>query len=440
MRSFLLTNPRSCVIFCLFAAQLLFVGGQRDWPDDMKIRAHAFSEVCAAKETGGQLAVGKSQDVDSSADTRVGIVLEKPSEGHFVELPDGTFMVPYVERIPGTTVEFTMLPIPGGKFTMGSPESEAGRNDDEGPQVEVMIEPFWMGKHEITWQEYQKYMKMESLYAEFHAQGKRYPADDKLDGLDVITAPSSLYDSSFTYAAGGEPRQAAATISQFAAKQYTKWLSLMLNDFYRLPYEAEWEYACRAGTTTMYYFGDDPDELEDHAWIFENSDDCRQEVGKKRPNPWGLHDMYGNVAEWVLDQYSAEGYRHIQGASVSVKESFNKPTKVDPRVVRGGSYLSEPDECRSASRLASEKAWRSSDPNIPQSPWWYTDEPATGVGFRIVRPFMEVSREEKESFWSADVERILYEAKSRIEDNGRGKFGTVDPKLPDDIRSLQGEK
>jgi formylglycine-generating enzyme required for sulfatase activity len=371
---------------------------------------------------------------------RMGISSEKPSSGQFVELSDGTFMVPYTEKIPGTSVEFTMVPIPGGKFMLGSPESEGDRSDDEGPQVEVTVEPFWMGKYEVTWEEYQKYMKMETLYTQFHALGKRCPIDDEVEGLDAITAPSSLYDPSFTFAAGGDPRQPAATISQFAAKQYTKWLSLMLDDFYRLPYEAEWEYACRAGTTTAYYFGDDPDELEDHAWIFENSDDSRQDVGQKKANPWGLFDMYGNVAEWALDQYSEDGYTHIKGNSVTAKESFNKPKTVDPRVVRGGSYLSEPDECRSASRLGSEKSWRGSDPNIPQSPWWYTDEPATGVGFRLLRPLNELSREEKESFWSADVERIMYEARSRIQDNGRGKFGTVDPQLPEDIKSLSERK
>ena len=381
-----------------------------------------------------------TQDSIPRKDERLGIAMVKPKEGLFVELADGRFMVPYTEKIPGTDVEFVMIPVAGGKFKIGSPESEEGRSEDEGPQVEIGVDPFWMGKYEVTWAEYQKYMKMEALYTQLHALGKRLPIEHEVSGLDAITAPSSLYDPSFTFSAGGEPKQPAATISQFAAKQYTKWLSLMLGDFYRLPYEAEWEYACRAGTTTPYYFGDDPDELEDHAWIFENSDDSRQDVGQKKPNPWGLYDMYGNVAEWVLDQYSEKGYQHIQSDSVTVKDSFNKPTTVDPRVVRGGSYLSEPEECRSASRLGSEKDWRSSDPNIPQSPWWYTDEPATGVGFRLLRPLNEVAREEKEMFWSADVERIMYEAKSRIQDNGRGKFGTVDPQLPEDIRALEQNK
>lgn len=377
-----------------------------------------------------------SQDVDEDkviSLSRPGISDQRPAAGPFVDLGDGTFMVPYTATIPGTDVEYTMIPIPGGKFTFGSPESESDRNDDEGPQVEVSVEPFWMGKCEVTWAEYKKYMQMDEIFLRLHEIGKREPSD--VNGLDVITAPSNLYDPSFTYADGGEPDQPAATISQFAAKQYTKWLSLMSGDFYRLPFEAEWEYACRAGTTTAYYFGDDPSDLDDHAWYVENCDQ-RQPVGQKLANPWGLHDMYGNVAEWVLDQYSEDGYTHIDGDSVSVEQSFRKPTEIYPRVVRGGHYLSFEEECRSAARMASENSWRDADPNRPQSPWWYTDEPATGVGFRLLRPLKQISRNEMESFWNADVERIMFEAQDRIENNGRGRFGTVDLNLPKDIKEL----
>lgn len=376
------------------------------------------------------VSIGKQDEVQT---TPLGISTSKPEEGPFVELQDGTYMVPYSILIPGTDVEFTMIPIPAGKFTMGSPESESDRSESEGPQFEVQVQPFWMGKHEVTWAEYKRYMQMDDLFRRLHEIGKRTVSD--VSAFDVITAPSSLYDPSFTYGDGGDPDQPAATITQFAAKQYTKWLSLMTGDFYRLPYEAEWEYACRAGTTTAYYFGDDSADLEDHAWYVENCDE-RQPVGRKLPNPWGLHDMYGNVAEWVLDEFSPEGYTHISGDSLQVENTFRQPKEVDPRVVRGGHYLAFEDECRSASRLGSEKKWRDDDPNTPKSPWWYTNEPATGVGFRLLRPLQAPTREQQDSFWKADVERIIYEAKARIEDNGRGRFGTVDPQLPQEIQQL----
>jgi formylglycine-generating enzyme required for sulfatase activity len=311
---------------------------------------------------------------------RLGIAVEKPAEQPFVELPDGKFMVPYTTTISGTDVEFTMIPIPGGKFMMGSPETEEDRFENEGPQFEVSVDPFWMGKYEVTWAEYQKYMMMDDLFRRLHSKGLRIMKDEH--DVDGITAPSSLYDPSFTYEAGEERDQPAATITQFAAKQYTKWLSLMADDFYRLPLESEWEYACRAGTTTAYYFGDDPEELEDHAWFIENSDEERHAVGELKPNPWGLYDMYGNVAEWVLDKYNEDGYPPIDGKSVTAAESFKRPTELYPRTVRGGAWVLDPEYCRSAARLGSHKSWRANDPNIPKSPWWYTDEPGTGIGFR----------------------------------------------------------
>ena len=104
---------------------------------------------------------------------RLGIASKKPATGVFVELPDGTFMIPYTTTIPGTDVEFTMIPIRGGNFKMGSPESEDDRGDDEGPQFEVTVDPFWMGKYEVTWGEYQKYMKMDDLFRRLHVKGLR---------------------------------------------------------------------------------------------------------------------------------------------------------------------------------------------------------------------------------------------------------------------------
>jgi formylglycine-generating enzyme required for sulfatase activity len=365
---------------------------------------------------------------------RVGIQSDKPTEQPFVELPDGKFMVPYTAKIPGTSVEYQMIPIRGGKFTMGSPDSEEDRRDDEGSQFEVTVKPFWMGKYEVTWAEYKKYMQMDKIFKALQGKGLRNVTEE--NQVDGITAPSSLYDPSFTFEAGEEPDQPAASMTQFAAKQYTKWLSLASEDFYRLPTEAEWEYACRAGTTTAFYFGDDADDLEDNAWYYENADEERHTVGEFPPNPWGLYDMYGNVAEWVLDAYNEEGYPH--SGSITAEEAFVKPTKLYPRVVRGGSWELEPEDCRSAARLAShDKDWRSEDPNFPKSPWWFTDTPGLGVGFRLLRPLdVPDSRDAKEAVWSADIEEIMDDAKNRIDQNGRGAFGVVDPGLAKDIGEL----
>jgi formylglycine-generating enzyme required for sulfatase activity len=369
---------------------------------------------------------GLAQDAASES---LGIVRTQPAEGPFVAI-DGGFMVPYKARIPGTEIDFEMIPIAGGKFTMGSSEEEEDRIADEGPQFEVALEPFWMGKCEVTWVEYRRFMLLHDIFKKFEGAGIRKVGDDR--GIDVVTAPSSLYDPSFTFQAGSEDRGPAATMTQFAAKQYTKWLSLTSETFYRLPTEAEWEYACRAGTTTRYSFGDDADQLGEYAWYDDNSDGNRHPVGEKRPNPWGLYDMHGNVAEWVLDAYAEDGYARFAGQPQTSETAFNRPTKLYPRVVRGGSFDLAAEDCRCAARLGSEdRDWKEEDPNFPKSPWWYTTEPATGVGFRLLRPLqVPPAREEQEFYWKADVPSIQNDAISRVRQEGRGALGIVDPELP----------
>ena len=297
-------------------------------------------------------------------------------------------MKPYKQTITGTDVSFEMLPIPGGTFTMGSPEDEADRYTDESPQREVKIEPFWMGKCEVTWDEYDIWsfsldQKIRKL------RGVEPTEQDKK--ADAVTRPTPPYtDMTFSMGHDGFP---AICMTQLAAKTYCKWLSEKTGHYYRLPTEAEWEYACRAGTTTAFSFGDDPENIGDYAWYGDNSDDQYQKVGKKKPNPWGLHDMHGNVNEWVLDQYQ-ETYpapdKSVQGPLPS---PLVVATKLYPRVVRGGSWEDDPADLRSATRRSSEEEWKYQDPQIPQSVWYHTD--ALFVGFRIVRPLRVPSDKER---------------------------------------------
>lgn len=390
--------------------------------------------------------IGNGQNQASQpTELPIGIVKEKPREGRFVKTDSG-YMVPYLTKAPGTDVEFEMVPIPGGTFAMGSPDDEDERGDDEGPQFQVTVKPFWMGKYEVTWAEYKKYMELHDAFKKFENQGLRLVTEEK--EIDAITAPSSLYDPSFTYDAGDEPRQPAATMTPYAAKQYTKWLSIVTDDFYRLPSEAEWEYACRAGTTTVYSFGDNPDDLDDYAWYDDNSDYERHPVGEKKPNPWGLYDMHGNVSEWVLGQHDESGYKFFDSNGAEVPKSdnpidavdaINWPTEPDPRVARGGSWELYAEDCRSAARLASNNEdWKVEDPNIPKSPWWFTTEPSTGCGFRIIRPLKApATREGKEQFWRALAEKDIAAIKFRIESEGRGAKGIVDKALPDAMEALK---
>ena len=304
-------------------------------------------------------------------------------------------MKPYTDVIANGDVTFDLIPIPGGKYLMGSPDGEEGRNEDEGPQHEVQIPPFWMGKCEVTWNEYEIWMF--SLDIQRRELNKVAPTEsEKL--ADAVTRPTKPYtDMTFGMGKEGFP---AICMTQLAAKTYCKWLSKKTGRYYRLPTEAEWEYACRAGTTTPYSFGDDASKLGDYAWYFDNSEDAYHKVGTKKPNPWGLHDMHGNVAEWTLDQYIPNYYTQCAG-KLSV-DPWAIPTKLYPQSVRGGAWDDDPAALRSAVRRGSDKDWKQQDPQLPQSIWYFTD--ALFLGFRVVRPLVEPTAEEKDKIWNAGAD------------------------------------
>jgi len=308
-------------------------------------------------------------------------------------------MKPYAELIEHTDTAIEMAPIPGGEFLMGSPDSEADRGDDEGPQHKVKVDPFWMGKYEITWDAYEVWM------FDLDIQRRKIfrKAETERDKAAVeyqISQPTEPYtDMTFGMGKRGYP---AICMTQFAAKTFCQWLSAKTGRYYRLPTEAEWEYACRAGTTAAYSFGDDPAKLDEYAWHYGNSSDKYHQVGRKKPNPWGLYDMHGNVNEWVLDQYTTDFYGKL--GDKTADNPLAIPTALYPRVVRGGSWDSDPEECRSAARLKSEPGWKRQDPQIPRSIWYHTD--ATFVGFRIVRPLVTPSAEERAAKWDKSLPEI----------------------------------
>ncbi len=303
-------------------------------------------------------------------------------------------MKAYSESIPGTGVNFDLVSIPSGKFKMGSPAGEEGRGSDEGPQRDVEIAPFWMGKFEITWNEFELFM--------YPTEEKRIRAshkvDEKIDALtDASSRPTQPYvEMSFGMGKDGFP---AISMTQHAANKYCEWLSAKTGHFYRLPTEAEWEYAARAGTTTTYFWGDDASKMDEYAWWANNSEGKYQKVGRKKPNPWGLHDILGNVCEWTLDQYSPTTY-----ASGATANPWVKATKPYPHVARGGSWDDDAAEkLRVAARRFSDPDWKIQDPQFPKSIWYHTD--AQFLGFRVVRPLKTPSPEEMQKYWNSGVEK-----------------------------------
>jgi len=285
----------------------------------------------------------------------------------------------YQQTVPGSAIQFKMVPIKKGAFTMGSPVNENGRDADEGPQQTFSISPFWMGAYEVTYDEYNAFFTDETFAQNSNA--------------DAITRPSPPYID-FTLGMGKEGGYPANSMQPYGALMYCRWLYKKTGIFFRLPTEAEWEYACRAGSSSTYFFGDDSKQLNQYAWYRDNSDNRYHKIGQLKPNPWGLHDILGNVAEWTLDQYDENYFLDMKDMK---SDPLVQPTKRNPRAVKGGTYQDEAKELRPANRKQSDLAWNRRDPQIPKSKWWNADAPF--IGFRIIRPLKQPTTEEAEKFF-----------------------------------------
>ncbi len=271
--------------------------------------------------------------------------------------------------LPGSTITLSMRAIPGGTFAMGNEEKK-----------NVSVSDFWIGAFEVTHDQFGIFFKDESL-----TQGSK---------VDAVTRPTAQYID-LSWNMGKEGGFPVNSMSVDAAMMFCRWLYQKTGVFYRLPTEAEWEYACRAGAKTTYPFGDDEAMLGEYAWHAGNSSEKYQKTGTKKPNAWGLYDMLGNVAEWTLDQYD-DNYFSLIGEQP--KDPVIPPSTRYPRSVRGGSYLDNPADIRPGMRRHSEPIWNQRDPQVPKSRWWLTD--GMFVGFRIVRPRVQPSTAEAEKFYT----------------------------------------
>jgi formylglycine-generating enzyme required for sulfatase activity len=250
-----------------------------------------------------------------------------------------------------------------------------------------------MAKYEITWDLYELYLNR-NIDTEKNDKGNEVLLP--VDGVSSATMP--YIDMSDGMGKNGFP---VVNVTQYAAATFCKWLSAKTGLFYRLPTEAEWEYACRAGTSTTFSFGDNEKELDQYGWFFENSNSKYHPVGEKLPNPFGLYEMHGNVGEWTLDRYDANGYPVITGVAMN---PWNKAEELYPRVTRGGSWYDDAEELTSSARKPSNKNWKKIDPQIPKSLWWHTNAPFTG--FRVVRPLKTPSKEEMEEYWLKAIKEL----------------------------------
>jgi formylglycine-generating enzyme required for sulfatase activity len=286
-----------------------------------------------------------------------------------------------------------MVAVPAGTFEMGSPETEAYRRANEGPVRRVRPNQFWMGRVEVTWREYDAY------YAQRGTGGRQEFVKQTTDAVTGPTPPYGSPDQGW-----GKSSRPAITMTHHAATQYCEWLSQVTGKRFRLPTEAEWEYAARAGTSSPYFFPGDPQRFTERYWLNrflglktapigefvwyqQNSNLRTHPPDTAKPNPWGLVNMLGNVKEFCLDWYDAEAYKQYSEGEVANPRG---PASGEEHAIRGGSYRSDAADLRVAARDHTRTDdWLMTDPQVPKSTWWYSD--STDVGFRIVREFEDPS-------------------------------------------------
>jgi formylglycine-generating enzyme required for sulfatase activity len=245
----------------------------------------------------------------------------------------------------------------------------------------VRLDPFYLCTTETTLELFMAYyQETVSAKKDFDAmqEAQKDSEQTSTDDVDAITGPTPVYgDLSMGYG----PKHPAIGMTWHNAMTFCRWLSKKTGKEYRLPTEAEWEYACRAGTGNVFGCTNAPDQVKDFAWYKVTADSETSPVGTKKPNARGLYDMLGNVREWVYDFYGPTAYKEAAGNTPAVDPKGPKGGKV--HVARGGDYSCPIGELRCAARAFEEKWWRMGDPQIPKSIWWLPEMDI--IGFRVAR-------------------------------------------------------
>lgn len=222
--------------------------------------------------------------------------------------------------VMSASLEIAMIWCPPGEFMMGSPEDDQLADITEKPQFRVKLsQGFWIGQTPVTQAQWQSVMGQPRLF-EDNAESNELPAE-------------------------GITWEEAKTFCQHLSRILREEVFLQDNQLIDLPTEAQWEYACRAGTCSRWYFGDQDAILCEHAWYTINSNDNKHLVGRKAPNPWGIHDLYGNVAEWCLDDFKL-----YKPTTVCLVDPISMSEDSYMKIARGGAFSYPAKECSSASR------------------------------------------------------------------------------------------
>jgi len=296
-------------------------------------------------------------------------------------------MKPYEETFPLCDgAKMRMVVVPGGEVTLTA---------EDGSKKTVKVDPFWMAEIEMTW----------GIYNYFWQNGKSRLKNgvleeedrDSMTPAELVTQPTQQYNDMLRGTHSGDDEFPAMDMTNHAASKFCQWISAQTGRFYRLPTEAEWEFAARGGATTKYFWGDDPDQADEYAW-FEDNANLTYQVGKqKKPNKYGLYDMLGNLAEWTLDAHAENSFSKFEDGEAN---PWNIPTKRYPRSIRGGSFEDGVDGIGCSARFGSDAGLKEEDPQVPKSIWYHTW--GQHIGFRIVRPLRVPGAKAMHTLWNTD--------------------------------------
>ena len=344
------------------------------------------------------------------------LALKRPDDGRFVKTDQG-YMVPYLQPIPGSNAVIEMVPCPAGKITLfplPKPVFDDGTVDKNAEllaltnqqPIEISFAAFWIGKFEITMKQFMPYRR---LYYQ-HKKDRRAGTNTSNDptAVDAVTGPTEVYDPLYNFEYAGSDDSPVPTVSQFASRQYTKYISLLTGTEYRLPLRSEWQHACLAGSSGDYCFGNDTERLiqyADYGQGIQADYSDKILVGRKKPNDWGLFDVHGNLSEFVIEDSASTGLEY-------------------GHVACGGNFESDAANCKATSVIRTTIDWWDQDPDFPQSSWWMTSESARATGFRILSPLEPMTAKQRKTYWDADSEELTENVASRLK-WGRGSVGTV---------------
>lgn len=282
-----------------------------------------------------------------------------------------------------------MLPVKGGEFTW--------RGEKEDDVLKVTLSPFWMAKHEISWEAYEPFM-LSPIPRQKDGLPLDFMREQIKNDIEFIARPTPPYHPmTFGMKRDGHP---ALSMTQHSANKYCQWISFQTGHFYRLPTEAEWEFACRGGKDSSDAWDGDAGKAGEYAWFGGDASSHYNIPGKKKPNALGFHDMHGNVLEWTLDQYVPNRKEYF--GKDAVVNPWVKATKPYPHVTKGGHWQQTLAEVSAAARHQSTPMWKISDPQRPRSQWYHTNTP--WLGLRIVRPEKIPTVEEMYHYWNSGVE------------------------------------